>query len=754
MGRASIGPKTPVHLTSLNDDALEKKRNKERLRKQQHLRRTSAINSITPRTSLTGRESIGSGSPGLNSPFGTPQKKAPLLANFEEWMKLATDNKINSTNTWNFALIDYFHDMSLLKDGDNINFQKASCTLDGCVKIYTSRVDSVATETGKLLSGLANNAQWKEIEDEHAMENDGEDKDELAGAKEKRERKRAHRAEQTLAKSFEALQAKRLDLEYTFDPLFKKMCADFDEGGAKGLLMNHLSVNLHGRIVFDSTDDMVLDEHDDDKTGSNEDKDGAMDEDKEVEEDVKEEEEEEEFNPIMMTDLKNIYFQRLDGLSVCPSLQGFEFGNNTSLNVSLLKSLGEEATSVDGPLVLDNADSQSGPPNLELDVSDDGDDDDAPLDFIGLAQDEEDTTLATAQHAIVDPQHAHPTLVGETTEEQQNQQDYSISSIYSSFNEVYGYFDKSLKHNWAGPELWRIQRLKQKALQDAENRTNSSSALDAASTNDTATSIVSVDKKRRKEVDYTIDFSEPINEESLFAPASANLQLPKNHWRTLNRNLLPDDYHIDSKRLLRLFLKDNALINARSNSSTTSQPEADVDPSTDVPADADNSLVLAHPGLDDGAMSDSDGAADAPLPFVPEGEEDNPFAMDSSKPPSSAGFGESLLLNARLAMPEMLQYAKRATRVDVKVLKERLYECLEIPPSSEEAPEPIVRRFTDVLDKLSAIYEPSAYKDVSTSFAFICVLHLANEHGLKITSSDDLNDLYIERDLSLEPLTT
>jgi condensin complex subunit 2 len=48
--------------------------------------------------------------------------------------------------------------MSLLRNSDgtdSINFQKASCTLDGCVKIWTSRVDSVATETGKLLSGLA-----------------------------------------------------------------------------------------------------------------------------------------------------------------------------------------------------------------------------------------------------------------------------------------------------------------------------------------------------------------------------------------------------------------------------------------------------------------------------------------------------------------------------------------------------------------------------------------------------------------------
>lgn len=111
----------------------------------------------------------------------TPMKRVPILANFEEWMKMATDNKINATNSWNFALIDYFHDMSLLKEGDGVNFQKASCTLDGCVKIYTSRVDSVATETGKLLSGLADSGNKKakrgeeEGEDEEGGEDEGED---------------------------------------------------------------------------------------------------------------------------------------------------------------------------------------------------------------------------------------------------------------------------------------------------------------------------------------------------------------------------------------------------------------------------------------------------------------------------------------------------------------------------------------------------------------------------------------------------
>lgn len=106
----------------------------------------------------------------------TPMKRVPILANFEEWMKMATDNKINANNSWNFALIDYFHDMSLLREGDSVNFQKASCTLDGCVKIYTSRVDSVATETGKLLSGLADSRdkRAREADAEEDGEGDGE----------------------------------------------------------------------------------------------------------------------------------------------------------------------------------------------------------------------------------------------------------------------------------------------------------------------------------------------------------------------------------------------------------------------------------------------------------------------------------------------------------------------------------------------------------------------------------------------------
>jgi condensin complex subunit 2 len=110
---------------------------------------------------------------------------AEINHTYNEWMKIAADNvsrrgqglapfacgrltfsdtptyrtaqKINVTNTWNMALIDYFQDLSLVRDsdGDGINFQKASCTLEGCVKVYASRVESVSSETAKLLNGLA-----------------------------------------------------------------------------------------------------------------------------------------------------------------------------------------------------------------------------------------------------------------------------------------------------------------------------------------------------------------------------------------------------------------------------------------------------------------------------------------------------------------------------------------------------------------------------------------------------------------------
>lgn len=176
--------------------------------------------------------------------------KNTIMSNFEEWIKLSTDNKITTKNSWQFALIDYFHDLNVIKDGDDINFQKASATLDGCVKIYSSRVESVATETGKLLSGLANKKnQEGDVEDDEDEQNE----DEVNENGEIRKTRKINRVMESTLVSFDTIKIKKLDQELSIDPLFKKALAEFDEGGAKSLLLNTLNIDKTGRVIFDAT---------------------------------------------------------------------------------------------------------------------------------------------------------------------------------------------------------------------------------------------------------------------------------------------------------------------------------------------------------------------------------------------------------------------------------------------------------------------------------------------------------------------
>jgi condensin complex subunit 2 len=56
-------------------------------------------------------------------------------------------------------------------------------------------------------------------------------------------------------------------LEFSVDPLFKKTSADFDEGGAQGMLLVQLQADTDGKIIFDSSD-AIPDEDDDENDNS------------------------------------------------------------------------------------------------------------------------------------------------------------------------------------------------------------------------------------------------------------------------------------------------------------------------------------------------------------------------------------------------------------------------------------------------------------------------------------------------------
>lgn len=88
--------------------------------------------------------------------FGMQQ----VLELYRNSLKLASENKITKDNTWGLDLIDHMSDLVKPSDEEQgqTNFQRASCTLDAGVKIYSYRVDSVHNSIYKTLGGLSRTA--------------------------------------------------------------------------------------------------------------------------------------------------------------------------------------------------------------------------------------------------------------------------------------------------------------------------------------------------------------------------------------------------------------------------------------------------------------------------------------------------------------------------------------------------------------------------------------------------------------------
>lgn len=792
----------------------------------------------------------GSGHRGRESDVGgravTPMKRVPILANFEEWMKMATDNKINANNSWNFALIDYFHDMSLLREGDSVNFQKASCTLDGCVKIYTSRVDSVATETGKLLSGLADSRDKRGREADAEGDEDEDEDGEEGGARKSRKKvcdtgsksyrirlteqlqTRSHEA--TLAPSFNTLQLKKFELEFAVDPLFKKASADFDEGGAKGLLLNHLAIDGLGKIVFDSSDDAV----DDSSKTAEEDREESEDPESQGAKAQPVQQASDTFEDDTDIDLTSLAAQffpdldRIDEQDVCPSLKNFSLGDPSgSLDLPLLKAP-EEWRQDKNP-----DDAPEDPSGIMLDddnaVGFDDDDDLAGFDLSGDAGFGDGGEVWAREAALEPMLKVHRMDGGDNVdgEEDADEDAYAISMSHQPSKQdhenILSYFDNALQKNWAGPEHWKIRRIKEH----------------------TAASTTAAPKQKKEKEPFEIDFGAPLDAavaELIYTPASSNsaISLPKTQWKTKGRNLLPDDKHFNSRNLLRLFLKPKARMGSKKllgRRTTVGRPDQ-----TSGNSDMDEAFWANHkpennadeegaPGVyDANFFADDDGLAfpngmdmdddDDNLPFADAREMLSPpadgrpvtsqgeggatglsalLSMVGATPgrPGAGGYGSQLVTQGgRRARPDYVNYARVAKKVDVRRLKVEMWKGMgerliaatdfssasqpgavsnEPPPEPEtesDAPAPPTPqttspekptdskddsrlRFTQIMNSLKSVYPAETLRDISTSFGFICLLHLANEQGLVLESdmnkiasgASTLEEIFVSRDV-------
>ncbi|KDQ61579.1 hypothetical protein JAAARDRAFT_66671 [Jaapia argillacea MUCL 33604] len=749
--------RAPLKSVNINDDTAEKRRRRKSAKVVYEMEENADAGPSSDGMVGEGEEGRrGNGPPQrLASVAQIPAVNVPLdvmSSNFEEWMKMATDNKINAANSWNFALIDYFHDMSLLRNttDNSINFQRASCTLDGCVKIWTSRVDSVGTETGKLLSNLANEGRGDDEEEGQSDNPDSQD------PSQPRKKTKAHRPESTLAKNAAQLRSKKLDLEFSVDPLFKKTCADFDEGGAQGLLMNHLSLGMGSdgclRVVFDASDSMG-------KAGDDED------------EDTLEPEDEVDLSHLRKEFLPNL--EILDERAISYSLSGFSFSKETfSFDDTTFfqdnthhadddddNEPGGFGGDADGDVPMFDHD-QAGAEDFFQGDQAVGDDFGTPDNF-----DQGDGGDHMGGENIDGPPRGG--FVPFDPRRAPNERDLIMAMTDADGEGMMDYFDQTFLKNWAGPEHWKLRKVVRRP--DAEQAAPKA-------------------KKEKKEA-FKIDFLTPIEKDlkertkELFAPVTrrAGINLPRTSLpkgsssskkgskskksrerEKRDDHTLPDDMHFSSRQLVTLFLKPKFSLKMRGHRARLDDTrDGDIDENFWAQAAADQAAGRGDD--EEGDDTANGGAIPFNTQFFHDDDDDGPGFDDGYEGDGMGAAdmepGEQDLLAAtegqtRRVRPETVNYAKRAKRVDVRRLKENIWKGLKItvPPSNERVDKDDsmdldddahltdpseARVFSSVISGLRNSYPKDKMDEISTSFCFICLLHLANEQGLKLEVGKD-----------------
>lgn len=528
-----------------------------------------------------------------------------------------------------------------------------------------------------------------------------------------------------MAPSFASLQLKKFELEFAVDPLFKKASADFDEGGAKGLLLNHLMIDSKGRIVFDSSDDSV----DTSETKKKRKRQGEGEEDGE-DDDVEDEEEEEQLEDVTMKTVEEQeedadieidlgplaarFFPdmaRLDELDVCPSLKTFEIGDPSgSLDIPFLRAPDDWRQEQDG-----GADEAGYGNKTGMDIDDNalGFDDDEGLGNFSMGGDVAfgEGGEAWAKEAALEPQmRVFNAGLGDDGAEEgdgddmmdnDGNDDFNVSLMHAQkpdkmHEDILAYFDQALQKNWTSAEHWRIRKIK-----DVNKPVQT--------------------KQRKEKEPFEIDFMSPLDAplaDVLYTQASSNaaISLPKKDWKSKTRNLLPDDKHFNSKQLLSLFLKPKARMSRRRNfgkrhgvfgnaDANPNVPEGEMDeafwarqkapmqsiedgdqdmglPQGDYDANffQDDGLPFAG-GLDDD--DDIDEFADAREQFSPERAMETIGATGAFNGltvinPADLAFGTMLVTQNRRVRPEYVNYARVAKKVDVRRLKEELWKGMDM----------------------------------------------------------------------------
>lgn len=599
--------------------------------------------------------------------------KNQILELFQNCIKLASENKINQRNTWELKLIDHLSEIINVEDDDSeTNFQKASCTLEAGVKIYSYRVDSVHSEAYKVLGGLNRTSNSDKDSNAHSDQGDSRGVNDEEGEARKDHHKKTSASSVSLEPSFDALNVKKFDVAFTVDPLYHQTSAQFDEGGAKGLLLNTLGVYNDCRIIFDSSD----------VPGKSMKSTLAQNTD---------------LSMIDISFVKDSIEHTMTGMraatDISPTLKGILMLLDDPYRAAAEFDSAKQNADMEFDSCVDNQenDDDAGPECFGDDVTHESFNDDQA----GAFPDSDSWGF------IAPETHDHEEILCDGAAEDAVDDDMSSEQTVDFL--VLGLALPSKSNAWAGPEHWKFRRSK-----------------DVQQSSDASSDMLSGEKKikKAKRKPFQVDFinSPEIDSTAFALPKNQrSLLLPQNN--SPNTTILPEDCHYQPEELVRLFVLPSVMCIPKKGRKELS-----------IERDNNQEASSTWDGEDC-----QDGCA---------GEWADGHDSDVMDPNDS-----DLVAQPRKVQKIDVDYDRTSKEVDVRILKETLWERIQdFSMISEEdygeRSESAVS-FKRLLNSFPARCAAAAPENISVHLCFICLLHLANEHSLKIQDCSTLDELSI-----------
>ena len=660
-----------------------------------------------------------------------------MLEMYSNAVKMSAENKITQKNAWAIQLIENFDavlDSQAQDGGSSTNFMAASATLEASMKIYSSRVDSVHTETYRVLGGL-NRTDVKNPKNKSDGADDGSDSDDSddsdedgARRKKKRGKGKVRSGVDTLEANADNISLKTLDDDVVVDPLFKKMSASFDEGGASGLLVNNLGVFRDCEVVFDSTE--VINQRVTSEMQSAHAAQMAL--------------------KLDLGDLADLLPAKMDRMEICPAFHEFLSSHHEYVESkrnqmrfrgdAAGKALAQQsreaaaaeskrlsaASTVAGSVAGTDFDGD------RLSIASIGGADDGWLGGFGDDAGDMDTsdafddceafgTYVLAAEQGVDVQERK--LMAEIgadegeaaafrpTTSTFNATEFASAIVESNGSDEFAFFNPKHLSNWAGPSHWK--------------------AFKPAASTSAASKVAQKSKSKRAE--FFVDFAAPVDRKALkaaFAKTNATTVMTgaavaKAEAQDFD---LPTDLHYSVRNLMSLFLKPSHTVQLR-HKLTSGSAAADSVGTLDMAGAFD----AFDAGAFDGGFDDDDDDGDA-------------FGSVPADLTDLAGLGGNLIAQPRKVEKINIGYARVAKKVDVKALKEGIWdELCDGEQANRDVGNEVAgeHTFTELVESLPDHISSHMLPQVSVPFAFICLLHLANEHTLKIDDQADLQELTI-----------